>query len=101
MFGKWIVTMFGGLMLLTSATVVPAAAPVKDKEYVLVDPAQPPLEANPGNKVEVIEFFYYGCPHCYNLQPTLKAWLKNAPKDVEFRRMPTIFRDSWVPLTRT
>ena len=33
-------------------------------------------------KIEVLEFFWYGCPHCYNLQPALKAWLKNAPKDI-------------------
>jgi len=47
-------------------------------------------------KVEVLEFFWYGCPHCYNLQPTLHDWMKTMPKDVEYRRVPTIFRESWV-----
>lgn len=90
-----------GLALLAGATFVPAAAPpIKDKEYMLVEPAQPPLEGSNGKRVEVIEFFYYGCPHCYSLQPALKNWLKSAPKDVDFRRMPTVFRESWIPLTR-
>jgi thiol:disulfide interchange protein DsbA len=78
-----------------------AAPPVKDKEYTLIEPPLPPLEGGSANKVEVLEFFYYGCPHCYNLQPALKAWLKTAPKDIDFKRVPTLFRESWVPLTRT
>lgn len=101
MIGKWSAALLGGAFFLTSGSGLLLAAPVKDKEYTLVEPAQPPLEPTDPKKVEVIEFFYYGCPHCYSLQPALKAWLKSAPKDVEFRRMPTIFRESWVPLTRT
>jgi thiol:disulfide interchange protein DsbA len=89
------------IIVLGSVSAFAAAAPIKDKEYVLIDPVQPPLDAGNAKRVEVIEFFYYGCPHCYNLQPVLKAWLKNAPKDIEFRRMPTVFRESWLPLTRT
>lgn len=90
-------------LLFTAVTIASgahaAAPPVKDKEYSLVEPVQPPLDAKSAGKVEVVEFFHYGCPHCYNLQPALKAWLKNA-KDVEFKRMPTVFRESWIPLTR-
>jgi thiol:disulfide interchange protein DsbA len=93
-----------GAVVVLGAALIPgpagaAAPPVKDKEYSLVEPAQPPLDAKPSGKVEVVEFFYYGCPHCYSLQPALKAWLKSA-KDVEFKRMPTVFRESWIPLTR-
>jgi len=101
MIGKWMATMLSSLALLAAGSTLATAAPVKDKEYTLIEPAQPPLETTDAKKVEVIEFFYYGCPHCYSLQPALKAWLKTAPKDIEFRRMPTIFRESWVPLTRT
>ena len=99
---KRAIAALGGLALLLGAALAPAAAPpIRDKEYLLVDPVQPPLEGSTdGKRVEVIEFFYYGCPHCYNLQPSLKAWLKTAPKDVEFRRMPTVFQKSWLPLTR-
>lgn len=88
------------LALTLYALAASAAAPIKDKEYTLIDPMQPPLDPAGKGKVEVIEFFYYGCPHCYNLQPALKAWLKSMPKDVEFRRQPTVFRESWLGLTR-
>ena len=102
MIGKFLSLAVGLFFLLGAPTATwAAAAPVKDKEYTLIEPPMPPLEPMNGNKVEVIEFFYYGCPHCYNLQPVLRAWLRNPPKDVEFRRMPTVFRESWVPLTRT
>jgi thiol:disulfide interchange protein DsbA len=102
MIRRWLYAATGAFFFLGAVTAAFAAAPpVKDKEYTLIEPPMPPLEANTGGKVEVIEFFYYGCPHCYNLQPTLMAWLKKTPKDIAFKRMPTVFRESWVPLTRT
>jgi thiol:disulfide interchange protein DsbA len=102
MIGKWLTAALGALVFFSAASVGFAASPpVKDKEYTLIEPPLPPLSGDTGGKVEVIEFFYYGCPHCYNLQPTLRAWLKNPPKDIDYVRMPTIFRESWVPLTRT
>jgi thiol:disulfide interchange protein DsbA len=48
-------------------------------------------------KVEVIEFFWYGCPHCYDFEPELSAWVKRQPKDVSFRRVPVAFRDDFLP----
>jgi thiol:disulfide interchange protein DsbA len=48
-------------------------------------------------KVEVIEFFWYGCPHCYDFEPELSAWVKRQPKDVVFRRVPVAFRDDFMP----
>jgi thiol:disulfide interchange protein DsbA len=68
------------------------------RPYEVIDPAQ--AVDVPAGKVEVLEFFFYGCPHCYNLQGPLKEWLKGAPKDIEFRRVPTVFRDSWIPMAR-
>ncbi|MCH9638396.1 MAG: thiol:disulfide interchange protein DsbA/DsbL [Betaproteobacteria bacterium] len=47
--------------------------------------------------IEVIEFFWYGCPHCNNLHPHIKAWLENIPEDVDFRYVPAIFRSNWIP----
>ena len=73
------------------------AQPVPGKDYVLVKPPQP---TDSGSRIEVLEFFWYGCPHCANLQPFLESWLKRKPADVEFRHMPAVFQDSWVPLTR-
>jgi thiol:disulfide interchange protein DsbA len=70
---------------------------VAGKDYRLITP---PQQTDSGNKVEVLEFFWYGCPHCNSLQRPLEVWLKNKPADVEFRRVPAIFQDSWMPLTK-
>jgi thiol:disulfide interchange protein DsbA len=43
----------------------------------------------------VVEFFWYGCPHCYNLEPYIESWLKKLPADVEFRRVPAVFNQRW------
>jgi thiol:disulfide interchange protein DsbA len=67
------------------------------KDYV---PVQPPQPTDSGGKIEVLEFFWYGCPHCNNLQPSLQAWLKRKPADVELKHVPAVFQDSWLPLTR-
>ena len=69
-----------------------------DQGYSLVNPPQP---TSSGKKIEVLEFFYYGCPHCYHLQRYLDPWLKKLPRDVEFRYVPTIFNDDWMRLART
>lgn len=58
-------------------------------------PVPQPIETK--GKVEVIEFFWYGCPHCYDFEPELKAWLKRQPKDVSFRKVPVAFRDDFIP----
>ena len=48
-----------------------------------------------GKKVDVVEFFWYGCPHCYNLEPLLETWTKKLPPDVQFRRIPAVFNERW------
>ncbi|MFP5381356.1 MAG: thiol:disulfide interchange protein DsbA/DsbL [Gammaproteobacteria bacterium] len=50
-----------------------------------------------GDKIEVLEFFWYRCPHCYQLEPGLQGWLKTLPKDAQIRRMPAVFREDWLP----
>ncbi len=60
--------------------------------YETLSPAQPTQHPD---KVEVIEFFWYGCPHCYRFEPALTAWLKNKPDNVEFIRQPAIFSSLW------
>jgi thiol:disulfide interchange protein DsbA len=67
-------------------------------EYQRVVPAQP-TEA-PTGKQEVVELFWYGCPHCFHLEPSLQEWLKAKPKDVLFRRMPAVLGDRWALLAR-
>lgn len=54
----------------------------------------------PAGKVEVIEFFWYSCPHCSAFEPKLASWLKRQPADVAFRRVPVAFRDDFVPQQR-
>ncbi len=68
---------------------------MEDVDYVRIDPQPAPLD-----KVEVIEFFFYGCESCNRLEPALQSWLKTIPGDVSFRRIPAIRRSAWVPLTR-
>lgn len=60
--------------------------------FETLSPAQPVQNAA---KIEVIEFFWYGCPHCYSLEPSMVAWLKTKPANVEFIRQPAVFSDLW------
>ena len=54
-----------------------------------------PQAVHTGDKIEVLELFWYRCPHCYRLEPYLKQWLKNKPEFVEYVRMPAILNRSW------
>jgi len=54
-----------------------------------------------GDKIEVLEFFWYGCPHCYSFEPYIKAWKKTKPANVKFVRVPAIFRPDWEVQART
>ena len=54
----------------------------------------------PAGKIEVIEFFWYSCPHCNVFEPTFDAWSKRVPKDVVVRRVPIAFRDDFAPQQR-
>jgi thiol:disulfide interchange protein DsbA len=58
-----------------------------------------PTEA-PAGKVEVVEFFWYSCPHCNAFEPQLEAWIKQVPKDVYIRRVPVSFRPDFEPQQR-
>ena len=66
---------------------------VEGKDYTVLTNPQPTQD---NNKIEVLEFFWYGCPHCYSLHPHLKSWLMNIPSDIDFRYVPAIFRANWV-----
>jgi thiol:disulfide interchange protein DsbA len=74
-----------------------AAQLVEGKTYRRIANPQP---TETGRKIEVIEFFSYGCPHCAELEPVLDAWLAKAPADVAFRRVPVMFQQRWVPLAK-
>lgn len=59
-----------------------------------------PLPTESIGKIEVVEFFWYGCPHCYAFEPSLTAWIKRAPADVVVRRLPALFNPTWVQHAR-
>jgi thiol:disulfide interchange protein DsbA len=76
--------------MLLSATASAQGTPA----YTELSPPQP-LVADDAKKIEVVEFFWYGCPHCYNLEPFLETWQKKLPADVQFRRVPAVLSDEW------
>lgn len=81
--------LIASLMLMCLSMTVHA-----DDPYTLIVPVQPTQSVD---KIEVLEVFWYGCPHCYDFEPHIKKWLETKADDVEFRRMPGIFNKSWIP----
>src|SRR6266850_984774 len=67
------------------------------REFQRVEPPHPTAA---GNRVEVIEFFYYGCPICYETEPFLSRWLVSAPEYVELRRVPALSSEAWGPFAK-
>jgi thiol:disulfide interchange protein DsbA len=76
--------------LLWPAAARAQGAPVEGRDYVKLSQRQPTQDPK---KLEVVEFFWYGCPHCHAFEPALEAWLKKLPADVSFRRLPVAFRE--------
>ena len=74
-----------------------AAEPQAGKEFKMISPAL----ASPRDKIEVIEFFSYGCNHCSDFHPLISKWAEKLPKDVSFRRVPVSFnRPEWARLSK-
>ena len=82
-----------GLPLATQAQGPAALKPVEGKDYLSLD-KRVPTDVGAG-KIEVIEFFWYSCPHCHAFEPQFAAWVKAAPKDVVVQRVPVRFRDDF------
>lgn len=93
---KFIKNLLAIFILLFSAQAL--AEPVAGMDYKLVEPAQ---ATHSGNKIEVLEFFFYGCSHCFHLHPELAAWERKIPKDVELVLVPTVFNPNWEPMAYT
>lgn len=89
--------LLAALLALTSLGAVADTAFEEGTHYFLVPAPLPTLAAD---KSEVVELFWYGCPHCYHLEPTLTDWLKAKPADVNFRRIPAVFSADWTPHAR-
>ena len=83
---------------LGTAARAQAAAFKNGSDYLTL--GKPAPTESPAGKVEVVEFFWYGCPHCHNFEPQLEAWSKTIPKDVVLRRVPVAFRPDFEPAQR-
>jgi thiol:disulfide interchange protein DsbA len=82
-----------GLPVTAMAQAPALKKPVEGTDYLSLDKRQP-TEVGAG-KIEVIEFFWYSCPHCNAFEPQFAAWMKSAPKDVVVQRVPVRFRDDF------
>lgn len=92
--------MFARAFLLTLfGALIAAQAWAIDEgiEYTKLAQAQP---TDTGEKVEVLEIFWYGCPHCYQLEPFLDKWVETMPSSAQFRRMPAVLGPHWEPHAR-
>jgi len=82
-----------GLLALNTQAEPLAPADIKAGQQYVELPTPMPV-AQP-DKIEVVELFWYGCPHCYQFEPTLNAWADKLPEDVSFRRIPALFGGLW------
>lgn len=83
------------LMLLLSTSV--AAEPKPGAEF---DAVAQQISTDVPAKIEVMEVFWYGCIHCYQMEAPLNAWVKKLPADVYFKRMPALPRADWAPMAK-
>ena len=87
-------SIFTFAMLLVIGSAVTARDYVEGQHYVRIQPTVPPVGDSEGRH-EVVELFWYGCPHCYDFEPDINAWKENKPDDVVFVRVPAIFNPRW------
>jgi thiol:disulfide interchange protein DsbA len=80
------------ILALIAFTLLPLAAAAQQPRFTDI---KPQLAVESDGKIEVLEFFWYGCIHCYNLEPHIEAWLKKLPADTQFRRVPAVFNQRW------
>jgi thiol:disulfide interchange protein DsbA len=79
--------------LLAAAALAPAAVAQQQAPFLHISP---PIATETPGRIEVVEFFWYECPHCYELEPLLDRWIPKLAKDVQFRRVPATFNARWL-----
>jgi thiol:disulfide interchange protein DsbA len=82
------------MAFIAAAFFAAAALAQGTPQYTELNPPQP-LVADDASKIEVVEFFWYGCPHCYNIEPLVEKWKKTLPADAVFRPFPAVFNARW------
>jgi len=90
---KWLLA----LMMVVTLQAANAANYVQGQHYVELDY---PVRTNNPDKVEVVELFWYGCPHCFRLEPGVEAWKAGIAEDVDFQQIPAVLGRSWEPHAR-
>ena len=86
------------LPLVVARAADPAAAPFQEgKDYIRLSS---PVPTSAPEKIEVVELFWYGCPHCFDLEPLKREWLKHKPDNVVFVQIPVSFGANWEPGAR-
>jgi protein dithiol oxidoreductase (disulfide-forming) len=95
--GRVLSVLAGLLIVAAAATGASAQGLVEGRQYARMNPG---LAVETGKKIEVIEFFSYGCPHCAEFEPYVQDWLKTLPADVSFRRIPVMFQPRWMDLAK-
>lgn len=68
---------------------------VEGRDYIALGP----LPTESGERVEVVEFFFYGCNSCYRLYPVIQAWVERRAPMIDFKRIPALRRTAWIPLS--
>ncbi|MGD2113107.1 MAG: thiol:disulfide interchange protein DsbA/DsbL [Gammaproteobacteria bacterium] len=91
---RWLLILLIPFYALTACAAENMA---EGREYEKLSSPQP---TSSGDRIEVVELFWYGCPHCYHLEPYVENWLRDKPEDVEFMRMPAILGASWELLAK-
>lgn len=85
--------------LLLVSLLMTGLSPVSAQEHSHDGPAwtqiKPALPTQSGDKIEVVEIFWYGCSHCYSFEPHVKSWLETIPEDVAFRPVPGVLNSRW------
>ena len=81
------------IILFTISSFVLAVQPQPGINF---KPTKEVIPTESKDKIEVVELFWYGCVHCFNMDPYLDKWADNLPKDVTFKRIPAIPRKDWV-----
>lgn len=89
---KMLKTLLVGLMIALGTVAATADEFNEGQHYERLSPPQP---TTTGDKVEVVELFWYGCPHCYAFEPAIAEWLKHKADFVEFVRVPAVFAKNW------
>ena len=85
------------ILMLTLSTMAFAEAPKIGAQF---DAVAQPIATDNAAKIEVMEIFWYGCIHCYQMDAPLNAWVKKLPSDVYFKRVPGLPNPSWAPMAK-